>query len=321
MDPSYDKDFDSFSSGANAGGSQVGGVGGVQPVGGVGGVQPVNPAAPSQPKGEARPVGSVQRPIVPSQTGDIILKQPEEKKKPRLALIVFLVLVGILLLIGVGIWVSRLIRGDGGRNDFGEVESEYNTYVNYVLFGKDSSEKPDYEAIVDATPYFMTLEQDEKNEYIEKAGKLFETFASVYYDANGEEDLTPLDTYFQKFASIKALTNEDIVKDFVANGREATERIIVDNYRLSGVNFYLSSYLEDEKEAKALYLDMTVKAAEAGCLEGEVLIKGCYTASEEELSGYGTLVSNGYQVADLMARMAFEKLQGLYLDIYNEEEV
>ena len=273
MDPSYNNSFGGNNSGAN-------------PVPNSGATPPIGPAPAPAP---------IQSPTPPPQfssdSGDIIINSaPKSTKKIAPGIIALIVIVIILLFAGIAFLIINRNNGGSGSAAPSAIKEAFNSYANYVLYGKDSTE--DIEDITNSdvviTPYFESLNDDEKAQYITTATEKYNNFINLYYaeDRNLDDlvDTNPLDDYFQSFPRIKILSEQDVLDLYNQYGKSEATQKIKDNYNIANVSNNIAVYIDDSEELSNAYLDIIANIDAAGCIKEGAVIDGCYKQTEADVA-------------------------------------
>jgi len=293
MDPSYNNSFGGNNSGVNP----VPNPGATPPIGPA--PAPVQSPAPmanlnSMPNPTPAPTPApIQSPTPPPQfssdSGDIVINSaPKSTKKFTPGVIALIVIVVILLFAGISFLIINRNNGSSGSATPSAIKEAFNSYVNYVLYGKDSTE--DIEDITNSdvviTPYFESLDDNEKAQYITTATEKYNNFINLYYaeDRNLDDlvDTNPLEDYFQSFPRIKILSEQDVLDLYNQYGKSEATQKIKDNYNIANVSNNIAVYVDDSEELSNAYLDIIANIDSAGCLSNRTIVEGCYRLTDSE---------------------------------------
>lgn len=336
MDPS---NFGSFSSGGNSGATGNSGVpnGGVAPgTNPAANPQQVNPVQ-TQGFGGAQQMGQVYQstsvfqqpqpsqfqPQTVASGGDVVLDGGASRKK----FLVKIISIGLLVLVICGIliyFIVNNITNDRAASNVSvsPVKESFNKYVNYVLSGEDNGKGVDKTFIESSVPYFESLDNTEKEKYVEIASQKFENFSELYYDELGGYSLEDIETYFEQYASINPFTENDIIIEYVAEGKERTQDTVnslFNSIRLSDMNEKLDQYIDAEKLLAKTWLSIIINADEAGCVDTSEIVPGCYKVSNEEQSEIARLRDLINSLSFSMESKAKSSLSMIYGEIYGIE--
>lgn len=308
-------------------------VGAANPGGGNSGNMPAsanNPVGPNIAAGSGAqipvqqiPSTSASQTIISSgpTSGDISLSGAAPSKKRNKGAIVLIVLMIIIGLVSCAylLWQNGVFGGNNNQSQQATTLQEtYNSYVNYVLWGVDSTGQPSLEAMESATPYFKSLNSSELNEYLEKASGRYASLETSYNEQKKTDDidLNTLKTYYEDYAKIQAINQNTVLNLYLSSGQQATEQVI----GASGsdvANSKLTTYIEANKEYLKQYLQMVINANAAGCIKNNELIRGCYLLPNESNTA---LENSYYAVSDAEAVIkteAFWTLINLNSELYN----
>ncbi|MBR0372332.1 hypothetical protein IJH72_00075 [Candidatus Saccharibacteria bacterium] len=222
---------------------------------------------------------------ISSGTGDIVLNNAPKKKVNKIVIVVLVVMIGLLALAGI-IYVASNGFGNFGIANSGSLQGSFNEYVNYVILGKDSSEELNNEDIIATQPYFIGLSNKEREQYIQKANKKYGVFEEKYLKTEGEIDIESMKSFYQLYPGVSALSQDDIFKEYLENGKVSTERLIDATYSVSGANQYLGAYLDAEKVLAGLELQLIIEINEKRCVVNGEILDNCYTMTDDELQSF-----------------------------------
>lgn len=270
--------------------------------------------------------GVMQQPIS-SGTGDVILGGGTPKKKPRKGVIVLIVLVVLLVLAGVGylLWQNGVFGGGGNSQQDAQttdVRTAYNGYVNYVLYGENSTEKYEIDGIDSWTPYFVNLKGDELDFYVEEVNKKYIELENAYFqsDIANKVDITPMRIFYQDYAAMQPMTEEEASNMYLENGFKQTETIINNKYIFTDDNSQFKIYTDSVKNYLDNYLTLLVNADKAGCVQNKKIIPGCYKLSSEEYKLYQENELAVGEAVDALRKSAVDALKNVYNELYGSNE-
>ena len=263
-----------------------------------------------------------QQPVISSGSEDIVLTGGGEDGKKSRKKVILIVLIIIVILIGGGLllWQSGVFNGNNNSEQAlqaNNLEEKYNDYVNYVLLGEDSFEKPDVNMIGELTPYFETFEGDSLEEYFSKTNEKFTAFEKDYSKVmtNGV-DLNPLKIYFQDFADVWSVSNLDILSIAINEGLEKAKNLIDDKFSSIDTTGELREYTLAMKNYYNIYLESIAKIINAGCVNNGMMIHSCYNFSEEEQNKLNDAANTANTIEDKLHNLAITTLKTVYIDLY-----
>ena len=246
-----------------------------------------------------------------------IVSAPTNTKKYRLFWLVGGV-TAVLIIIALALFFT-IGSGNGNNNttSLEEVKPFYNSYVNYILLGKDDQSEVSLEDIENTIPYFFELTQSQKNEYIKQVNAKYDKLVSKYYELSDELDLWPLKTFFSDYVSIPNFTTSELIKQYDTEGEQIVNEKIESMYNMSEIDSYLDTYLQKRKSLELENLKIIAAMKAAGCINGEQIIDNCYTMTEETKSTLDQIVSDLNDDLIIMEERAYSVLERLYINIYN----
>lgn len=263
-------------------------------------------------------LGANPTPLPPSDQGDIILTPtPGSNKKPKTALIILAVFIIIALFAGIAYLI--LNRGSGDQVSQNDLKESFNSYANYVLYGKESTEN--LTEIPDAgfAPYFEELNSDERVQYVTTATEKYDKFTSLYYaEGRNTDDLTdtnPLQDYFQDYPRVNALGEQDVLELYNRYGKSEATEMIDNNYNITNISNNMAVYVDDLNELSLTYLDIVANIGTSGCLKDGTVIEGCYTLTENESNRMKIF----FDITDMQNSFysrAINALNNLYEELY-----
>ena len=279
-----------------------------------------NPAQPVVPQQPMQPT-TMQQPAISFGTGDVVIGggNAASSKKSRKGVVILIILVVLLALVSGGflLWQNGVFGGNGGENvqtsQMTDLQKSYNSYVNYVLWGVESDGKPDYDAMEQARPYFEGLSGSELIEYVSMANEKYNKLSNAYNASTSENkiNLEPMKLYFEDFASVGEINQDEILTSYLASGEQKTEELIERTYN-SGES-KLGDLLSEKRKLAKTILDITAKTVVANCVKDEKITPGCYQLTGEEKQALSETTTKMIEAEnDLM-----EKAMGAITDLYN----
>ena len=263
-------------------------------------------------------LGANPTPLPPSDQGDIILTPtPGSNKKPKTALIILAVFIIIALFAGIAYLI--LNRGSGGQVSQNDLKESFNSYANYVLYGKESTEN--LTEIPDAgfAPYFEELNSDERTQYVAAATEKYDKFTSLYYaegrDTDDLTDTNPLQDYFQDYPRVKFLDEEDVLNLYNKYGKSEATQMIKNNYNITDVSNNMAVYIDDSEKLSDTYLEIVSNIDSAGCLKEGAVIEGCYVQTEKETLSL-QITFDIIDMKNSFYTRAAEALENIYEELY-----
>ncbi len=134
-------------------------------------------------------------PIVSPDMGDIILGGSKEKKGHRWLVVILIIFVVLALILGgVLIWVN-LARGN--KSTSADIESSFNRYANYLLYGEDKTDALSYESVRDvgSSGYYLKTQAEQgslSSDYLDNLKNYFQNFYTMIEGTiEGNEDEYP----------------------------------------------------------------------------------------------------------------------------------
>lgn len=236
--------------------------------------------------------------------------------------VILIVLVVLLLLVGGGFLLWQNLQGDDNpfptQQDAGEMKEKYNSYVNYVLFGEESTEAPSFETMEEAQPYFESLQGGGEGAYLEQANYKYGELQEAYlaYDGDLAVNMETLKLFFQDLARVQDITMAEIANTYVAGGEKAVENLIIERFANNGTKLYFDDYLNAERDYAELLLRIVINAGAAGCINGNQLVEGCYTMTETEGMELNNKLSGVMTAKNTLRYNAMETLEIIYDDLY-----
>ena len=270
-----------------------------------------------------------QQPIIASGPDEMALSGAEGAGgagKSRKGVVVLIILIVLLALVGGGFWLwqSGMLGGNEGQSQqVSDLQEKYNSYVNYVLWGVESSGKPELNAIGEVVnPYFEGLQSDETelDTYMSLAGVKFDALKQAYEKKEGDKlNLVVLKSYFEDYASIRPMSQNEMISDYAMDGEEVVKKLIDEKYNISSSEEYLTEYTKKAKELDDFKLSMVVNADKAGCLEDGEIQANCYQMSEADKEKMGKMMVDASEAFYAMKNEAFEVIRVLYNELYSGE--
>ncbi len=269
--------------------------------------------------GSAAPIGSA--------TSDVVIGGGAQQK-PKKALVIGAIAAAVLIVAGLIMGVM-FGQGGGGSGDSGQVSSAdqktlFNSYVNYVMFGEDSSEDLTEERASEYRAYFESLvnDGDALIKYTLEANKKFGDFKTSYSGGEyGDHALLSLDDYFQRFPSAMPITVKEMSDLFKQSGRESVESLIDNRYSIgtgdddSASGDYLY-YIDVVREYSEFRLSIIERASMEDCTLNESLESDCYALSGDDIQTAQNYDQELLEAEFTMRQNAFVAIQDLYDEIY-----
>ncbi len=265
------------------------------------------PQVPQQP--QMQPMQPIS-----SGAGDIVLDNGT-KKKSRKGLIVLIVILMVVAIAGI---VTAVVLNRGGETaEERGAKAAYNSFMNYVLSGEESTVEFDYDEIGGESDdvYFEKVEESDddnlKAEYAAKAGELYNNLVrefATYEEKNNTEEnwgelMGVMNDFYVKCVTFEDLSYDEILESYVNNGREATVALIDERYAgatevtesvvdgaaegdaeaTEEVAPSFGQYLAEEKKLADWYLNFAEAKVAAGCVVEGVIQDSCYEMTDEEI--------------------------------------
>lgn len=258
-----------------------------------------------------------------SSGGSVVIGGGASKKGKKWIWAVILGMVFVVALVGGYFLISSLTPKQGGDSNNvvnkGDSKAEFNKYANYVLYGKDSEASINYDS-ADSVAYFSAISGDALAKYVENANAKYWSFDKAYHDNSGKENLEYLKAYFQDFASISPLKENDIIEKYISGGKTLVEKMIAEKYVLDGTDADVLGYLNAEKELAELRLGILVNVEAAGCLRDGNLVTGCYGLTNEEGEEMARLVVEAQDYSRNIILRGWNTFQDVYNELYDVED-
>ena len=268
----------------------------------------------------ALPNQNVMQPMS-SDAGDDIVLAGAEKKKPKLSTIIIVAFAVLFAVVVLVLAITRTIGGGPDKvSDSSDVKKAFNSYVNYVMWGKESDEEVNMDEFDGNTLYYLKLSGGELDHYLLKVQDLYDMLNSSYSSTGEMTDISALNVFFHDYVAMLPLTIEEIGEEYALRGKEATQDLIDERYNKNkATGILLSDYIGKEKELLELYMRIVMDANNSGCVEISTLNKGCYSLTKEELGAVETKLFDLTNIQDSMYFSAMETLRHIYDDIINME--
>lgn len=299
--------------------------------------QPVQQPAASQPMMAAQqPVMTPQQPIMTPQqpiasgTGDVVLSGGGAEKKSRKGVVVLVVLIVLLALVGGGflLWQNGVFGGGSNSSSSNQqsnnLQSAYNSYVNYVLWGVESDGKPDLTAMEQARPYFMSLQGNNNSTaidtYLVKTEEKYSALKSAYDATNVENkvDITVLKAYFEDLVRMNKLTQDEMLAVYLTDGEQEVRALINNTYSIK--NESINELSAAKKELSETLLSVTMKTVAAGCVQDKKIKSGCYQLTDEEKQSLTEEAARMVDSEDSLMSKARGAMYNLYNELYGNTE-
>lgn len=327
-------------------GSGAPGLGGAMPGGmpGAGGGMPAGSFGGGMP-GNIAPISS--------GTGDVVLGGGAGASGQKSHKWVVIVVILIVLAIAGGLIAMVLLGGkrnenggDSGGNNIANTRDALNSYVNYVLFGKESSENVDMEMIFNQQAYFISegLKGKELETYLGVSEEKINKFRELYYhdrettinldeikgedfeiteemiaktDTTGTISTGPITDYFQLYPKIQPLSDQEIV-NLYGHGDSNAQTEAVEKYYFANGNggALLREYADLQKQITLAELGILQRNMSNGCNVGVIYETACLNITEDETKEYYDKTA--------MASILISELSGearyTIMNLYNELE-
>ena len=287
-----------------------------------GGVDSVNMVNSGIANRDAMSNANRNNPIVSVSAGGIDLPNAAEAKKSKRGLIIGVVVVAILALVGAIVGISFVGKGGGGQVVATKpLKEAFNSYINYVWYGKDSDEDFDINTLDEVSPYFLNVKSDgvEVDSYVIKANEKYEAFETVYHKDNfGSEEISALSDYYQDYVALPKINTEDIVKEYVSNGYEAAVSYIDKTYSVSDNNLSVITYnylLSLDRGARII-LDIAVQARSQGCVNDNQIDYACFALPDVLRNKLDAAILESSDMESMLASTASLTLDNIYREIY-----
>ncbi len=262
-----------------------------------------------------------------ASSGDVVIGGGVQQK-PKKALVIGAIAAAVLIVAGLIMGVM-FGQGGGGSGDSGQVSSAdqktlFNSYVNYVMFGEDSSEDLTEERASEYRAYFESLvnDGDALIKYTLEANKKFGDFKTSYSGGEyGDHALLSLDDYFQRFPSAMPITVKEMSDLFKQSGRDSVESLIDNRYSIgtgdddSASSDYLY-YIDVVREYSEFRLSIIERASMEDCTLNESLESDCYALSGDDIQTAQNYDQELLEAEFTMRQNAFVAIQDLYDEIY-----
>ena len=266
------------------------------------------------------PVGQPQQPIISS--GDVVLGGSSEKKSHK-GVVILIILVVVLALVGGGflLWQNGMFGGvnGSGSNQVSGLEEKYNSYVNYVLWGVESSNKPDLVAIGEVVdPYFVSLQNDEValSSYIDNANAKYVELSNTYNQREEDKaDITVLKSYFEDYAGIKEISTGEMIQVYKESGKAAVQKMIDQSYAIASTERYLSDYLAARINFANAMLEKIELAAKTGCIKDNEMMWGCDESLVPD-DGFMGALNNAMKTQNALTSQAMNVMTQIYTELY-----
>lgn len=256
--------------------------------------------------------------------GDIILSpsgttEKKNGKKTILIVVVFLMLAVVVTLLLV--WLF----GFGGIKDLqgNKLKRSFNSYVNYVVLGKESDEDFNLE-ILDEESYYARLSSDQKEQYLSVADTKYESFKDLYYNEGGYENIYLMKVYFQDFAGLSLSIDglyESLPDTYARLGLDGANKEVKDSFKGITGDFYLVKYANIEEKLGEIRLVALERTSMVDCLLNDSLSEECNTFFQESDGNYASLLSDAVELRRRIRRDALNVLRTVYDSLYKDRMV
>ena len=270
-----------------------------------------------------------QQPIIASGPDEMALSGAEGAGgagKSRKGVIVLIILIVLFALVGGGFWLwqSGMLGGNEGQSQqVSDLQERYNSYVNYVLWGVESSGKPELNATGEVVnPYFEDLQSDETklDTYMSLAGVKFDALKQAYEKKEGDKlDLVVLKSYFEDYAGIKLISQDEMIDGYSMDGENVMKNNINKEYQVVSGEEYLTEYTKKVKELSLFELETIMNIDKAGCLKDEKIVTNCYQMSETDEEKRGKMITDVTEAYYALKNEAFDVIRVLYNELYSGE--
>jgi hypothetical protein len=257
-----------------------------------------------------QPVPQMQGPIS-SGGGDIVL--PTSEKKSKKGLIIGIV-VGIVTLVIVIIVVLFFVNNENTKKESVvsddlpvELVESFNSFVNYLVFGLDSDEEPDFIGAADnltiSEKFMYTEPSEERDAYFAELLEKYSNFSGLYDDLDRQKPVLSSDVmgFYYDIAGINKIETNDMLEYYNNNGLEKTISFIESRYPSTSNSENANLYIESWKEFLISQLPLYQDLLELGCVNGTVIDDTCagpYIDSKTEaasaIESYHQSVVDGY---------------------------
>ncbi|MBO4813148.1 hypothetical protein J5491_03320 [Candidatus Saccharibacteria bacterium] len=274
---------------------------------------------------------------ISSGTGDVVVGGSQKQNRKKMLLVGGL--IALVVLIVVGLVVSVALGGKTGSGGGGQAGSQglkgaFNSYANYVMFGKDSDEDLTEDEMNEYGVYFVSLGKDETAlyKYTNEVNRKFDVLKN---SLSGDDPywslaLSNLSDYFQKYPNVQPLTVGEITDAFNKSGRSGAEALIDSRYSTSDasssgedISSRFLDYLIAASDLSVFQLDIIEKASVSGCVLNDQLESDCYVLTEEESQTFDEYVLESFDAEGALMQNAILALWDIYDEAYGiktEEE-
>lgn len=260
--------------------------------------------------------------------GGIVLASGGKKSKKWI-----LAIAGVLVVVAVGVTVVLLVTNRGGNENSTELVSAFNSYANYLLDGKDSSDSVSVYKGLSYSYYFdrenvnLALNESEIESiggyYDNLSGKL-DSFVGIVTSAEIADnkkkivkDYSEIAKAYFEMRSKYFLNSEDIKEYYSRNGYAATGEFI-DNYyaTMNGDLVEVKNLKEYLVAAARYYLNEFNAYSTLGCVDGIEINYSC--PDDAVVFDYEvTIIELEYAIETVVENARTDVLNG-YQEIYNE---
>jgi len=282
------------------------------------GQQPTIPQQPMQ----------SQQPIISSGTGDVVLSGDGSEKKSRKGVVILIVLVILTALVGGGFLLWQNGAFGGGTNNSSSnqqannLQTAYNSYVNYALWGVESDGRPDLAKIEEVVPYFENLQDAALDGYVTTVNQKYNSLKQLYDVTTIENkvDVAVLKSYFEEYPKMKPLSTGEIVTVYLEEGENASKRLINEKYAVTeNTEKWLKGYLDAAKSLAEMKLDLIKMTSNTdGCIQDNELLLSCSGISDEQRTQISEKIMNMASSRREMHDAAYDVLKKLASGLYGE---
>lgn len=240
------------------------------------------------------------------------------KKKMKLWIILIAVLV--ILVLGIILWLL-IQKNSEGVFDVGDIKASFNSYVNYVIHGEDSSEAVDIDSIQESNPYYMNLEGVDLQQYLAKSEEKYNAFANNYNSSNGDVyGIQYMNAFFYDYVEIYSMSIDGFYDLYRNDNIEAFDEMLSKKYDTSSnYDAVLRSYIVNEKQLAGLSFEILSDAEKADCLNNGGLIEGCYTMSDQQAEKLTNLLVEIDDEEELLYENAIVTINAVFTELYGNK--
>lgn len=260
-------------------------------------------------------------PIVSVDANGVNLPNATDAKSPKKGLIIGAIVIVLLALVGALVGFIFTGKGGGGQTVAAKpLKEAFNSYVNYIWYGKDSDEDFDSYRLSETMPYSLTVKKEEIeiNSYILIANEKYKSFEAAYYQNDfGTESTDDLADFFQDYIVFPKPNTKKILEEYLKSGYDATVSYIDNTYSIEKNSPNFTNYASAVNEEMKTILAVGAQANSFGCIRDAQINYTCFSLSDELKNKLGTTTLNTINAEETLQSVAYSTLYNIYAEVYD----